>query len=1193
MPRPLSPRVQTTSGGGASGRASVTASPRRAYEGSGGGLGLRNEGLGMRHEELRAALRRSEMLEGDLRQKEKELYEQKRRVGDLEVQLGEAQSSSALRVLEGKVAGLQGLLDDRAVEHERLLGSREEMRGRLEETIAARERDAERIDALEKERGEQIVHTEELRRELAREQRKGAGLQQDVDAQQERAHAAEQMRGAVEQELERAEQSMRGDARARQRELREMELDRLSLREQLVGLQKQLEEAHQRCAHFEAAAQDVDRRFVEQREDRERAEAAAARQGVVAEGLERELEREQERCQALLADLRQGEQQRIALEGRLGEMEAALSEKAVLRDHLRQSQDQIAQAESVAAEERERHEHTRQLLAEQEERLQDVAWLQHSLQQAEADAAAKAEAIERLHAMNCEMERSAAETREAYEQQHHSVAATSAELDGERRACREWQRRAEQLDGEAHRAAELERALRETEQLLASREQALAAAESEAARGGQAAVELEQRLRELQELEGMLMQERASAEELSRRLRQADDRNARLEAESQRVQARADQAAAGLEAERQQVAQRDAQIGELRQQTAAKAALEHRISQLQLQMEDATEEFTRERLRNGETLHAEQQRTLAAQTEAAAGAQRAAMLERELELRTRLVDELQTDKGRQSVLQEKHARAAMKLEQELALRDESLRKAKEELEAATGELGRVKGQVQLLESRAGDWELESKRQARENEDATAALSTATAQLNAERDRAQGLESRLQAQERDAVRTATLEGRMQALEAVHEANLRELEEAQKSLSDTRIKLKDAEAAAQRTKSLEDRVQDLSKQLQRQEDDMERIEQEQSRERLALTEARRELEREAERGRVREGQLKDANARAETAQGRVTILERSAAERGAVQGKLAGLERLAEAKEQELAAAEEQRAALRQRVTDLELQLQQRRGTDEVTRDLEGQLSVKQETVSRLELEVARRQSDLDQRERELRKCEERAAVLDQELAEQSSLRLTAESRLRELQRELERRDWQASEDLRELGMHSERSEAQNREAKTRMMGAERDAEELRLRAKDLSQELSRLRRELQKSDSDRLSVVRELNDIKRQANRDSQEQRSSIQDVKRLHDASAAKDGEIQRLRAELRQVQSSSGKGADELSVYCSELKDENTKLRDRAEYLTTQWVQMREIVARLQKDLPKSPAAGPPPSFGDQNVSPVHARLS
>eukprot|EP01059_Diplonema_ambulator_P034532 TRINITY_DN7781_c0_g1_i3.p1 TRINITY_DN7781_c0_g1~~TRINITY_DN7781_c0_g1_i3.p1 ORF type:complete len:1371 (+),score=499.88 TRINITY_DN7781_c0_g1_i3:1780-5892(+) len=1021
---------------------------------------------------------------------EKELFTEQRKRSELEAKLLELQSSSTIRVLEGKVAGLQSMLEEKSLEHERTMSHGANTQMRVNELLNNYNHANSIVEDLENQLGHHVVRIQELERNLEKSMQQKENLESLLESHQRSANIEKREHEDALAEKERTEHALRSDLRVKTRQAEEAEMEKLSCRDEITSLHKELERTKMRLNDIISERGNIERRAVEAEEHAERLGSQNAQLKVVSEGLKSELDRESDKTRSVINDLRASEAQRVELEERMRHAEQEVSRLMALEDKCNYLEGGLERAEEDIRNELKMHNETRQRLKEAEERLGDVSRLQHQLLQAEAEVAAKTEAIERMHETIEGHSATVNKLKGDVEKERKTIDTLHHELE----SCAEYKRNAESkilsLEREAQRASELDGKLRTYEDLLDERGNELRQAHAETARAGMATKELKHRLAEIEELDRRLEHLMHEKKGLEDELTRQQTIQGHVEGENQALIRQLETNQFALEAEHGQVLELDAMLREAKQQLALQSAIELQCHQLEAELNARNTELGKERV----MAESEAMRAKHLEAELDAVHERQMVFDANFSKQVAAVEKLQIENGKQSVLVQEKDKDISRLTKELETKESEVQSLRESN-------GKLKVQLEEQDTRISNLEERETRrtelveqQMADNTKLKETNSDLSSRLSEEVEKRTRLESQIVQKESEAVKANTLLGKVKALEELNSRKTQDLDALAAQVTSLRSQISAYESDAKHTSQLEARIKESKDQLRRQLEDIERLENEEGRKATALAEARKELERESERLRNKECQLEEERARSAAIAERVQRLEAAAAARSSLEGKIAGLEILAESKEAELRSILEDNSHLRHKLKELESELGGRARVEDVMHEAQTQLMMKNDTISRLEKEEEKRRLIVDEQHKELVLAGEKIRKLEIDLQAMSTKKLEAEARVQELLREGGMKVRADEGELRERMMANERLQAECRELRDRTVNAERQARMREQRAEDLEDDVKRLRHMLQQTDEEKGGLAGEINELRRQV---LQERNAAAQSTSKL------------------------------------------------------------------------------------------------
>eukprot|EP01060_Flectonema_neradi_P035956 TRINITY_DN6770_c0_g1_i2.p1 TRINITY_DN6770_c0_g1~~TRINITY_DN6770_c0_g1_i2.p1 ORF type:complete len:1440 (+),score=435.73 TRINITY_DN6770_c0_g1_i2:442-4320(+) len=1152
----------------------------------------------MLQQENEQAVSDIEILKQQVAETEDLLQNERKARSKVEEKYLELQSASTVRIMEGKIAGLQSMLEDKVYQQEQIHAEKASLEGKINSLETDRLDLQHIINDLETRAGHSGIAQQELQRQLDTARSEIKVMENDYAAKREKWHQVELQHQQEILERDRNEDAMNQELRTKNRIVQEIEMEKASQVDQIHALQSELDALTRHIESIEKEKQTIHDTLMEAHRDVEIISSESEQRKVVTDGIKEELQRESEKVRSMLADLRSADNQRVELENRLRATDHEVSRLLAVEENSKYLTESLTRTEEDLKNESANHTEARERIAELENRLKETKELQFHLQQAEAEVAAKNEAIERMHGS---IERNASETTQLQQEisKGREVAnALQNEVEAAREHAASLSDKMVGLEMEAQRCNVLEGKIRMFEELLERKTDELRVATTETTKASMAARELQHRLGEIPELERKV---EAAQQEHNELLFHQKDILAELQNADARVkelESHIGSQNATMESDKVRIAELEGLIQNQQHELAEGATLHQHIADLEAAHCNTKNDL--EAARN-ETASTNQEKSLL-QHELDSTKSILSQQQERVEQQLAQIETLQVESGKQLIL--------------LQEREKDHTRMVSELEQRSGEINDLKHDLRLLKEEFD--QLSTTKASLEEQNATITdsmdtckremlklkedLSLKTAQLSTENEKSADLQVKVVSMEADAVKSSTLEGKIAALQEVNESKTKELESTRQLVNTLKEKLEDANAEAELSSQLEARIKDLRTQVSIQLSDLERLEAEESRKAAALIEAKKELDKEVEKGRSRDKQLEDERARSSAIQERLQRLEAAAAARSTLEGKLSGLEILAESKESELRATLSETGQLRQKVKELEGQLSQRARVEDVIQEAQTQLQIKNDTIARLEKDELKRRGVLDEQYKELISMGEKVKQLEVNLQSESMKRVETEARLKEVIREGEMRIRAEEGETRERDLEVHRLTAEVREARDKLSITEKHLRLHDCRISESQEESNRLRIVLAKAEEEKGSLSAQAADLKRQLEAEKslvakaadyeteiglqreREDRSirSIQmacDQKLREERSRSErlEKEILKLKEELAfsaNAHNSMTRGRSYETTATTESVGSYTRdfqslhLRDKADNLAAEWERTKESVARLQSQL-------------------------
>ena len=277
---------------------------------------------------------RATELEANLKDSRLDAEEQKRQRSALEFKILEMQSTSQTRLLEGKIAMLSQMLEERVtdvVEEQKRTHSANMKIEDLKTVLADMQR---RTSALEREKGEASVLLDQRNKEFERADERLRHMGLEAEDMLARLLAAEHHKEELVMQQETAINDVRNDMRGKVRQVSNLEIERAQLNDRVAEGVAAL--ARDKL-EFERLGREVSDAKEETSEARRRVEewqSSSARDSVALKGLKEETDRLRRCIEDKRLEATDHEEQRSRLEQRTHELEQDVRRKGALEEQV-------------------------------------------------------------------------------------------------------------------------------------------------------------------------------------------------------------------------------------------------------------------------------------------------------------------------------------------------------------------------------------------------------------------------------------------------------------------------------------------------------------------------------------------------------------------------------------------------------------------------------------------------------------------------------------------------------------------------------------------------------------------------------------------------------------------------------------------------------------------------------------------
>eukprot|EP00760_Papus_ankaliazontas_P006369 PhM_4_TR13012/c0_g1_i1/m.13806 len=1086
-----------------------------------------------------------------------------RRSQQLEKQLVEQRSSTSSRVLEGKVSGLQKLVESRTQDAELEREKTAFLDKKVEDLKEAMAQMQRKLDAAEATTGSYESRLTESKKEIERWEKKCASLELEVEGHVAKCGALQREAARHEANRDTKEHELSELLRAKARATSELESDHL----ELVNKHEQLEKEYKKLTGaFSAQSAETAslRTEVEiQKEVVSEFEASLSREKHLRLEAESEVKRCKNFAKAQRDEFDAVSVRNASLEQKNHELQQELQRHVGLEEQLATLQKSFERQELDLVVQTRRHDETVVKLEATNEKLEGHA----KLQKAHADLQSKFEqSTEASAALSREGEAMAMrleELRREVERELRRAERAESILADETKERHELEQRVIELQGEVAKSRTTVSKVGELETLLAETREQLDGARTEVADRSIRVAELEAANERLRAFEEMCDELEAEVATLRGQLVKADETELDLKREAAAVASELDAAKRDLAENREHVVDLEDAVSVLRTQVAEKESQAQRVADLESEVQATREEATR--------FHSEAEglRQKAKNTEDALAQERerSHRLEAQLAAEIEVVEAQQIDVGRNAVQLEDLTREIAKLKTETDHCEQMRTLAQDQLERVRAELTEAHDALDASTKREAEAARVLSAQLARLRNAEASVETLTLELQESVRKCCQLEESLAAAAAKDTQITTMEGRMGALEATCRAKDTEIEAKNTQLYELRQHVRELTVRSDATEKLEVRLRELRTQNASQSATIETLE-------LAAVDAKKRninlektLQQEREHSNDLEATCGERQQQVDALHLKISALERALVELNAMRGRAEAAEATAEARACEAEEALREVVVVRNRSAELERELAVAQRQDDIVFGLEQQVALKTQCVEQLEAEATKRSSFIDRLQADLTAATEKSTALQHSLDMESERTAQLEHKHHvELERahdELEK----AKQEVRSSALEVSKLRVLLDEARA---GLEAEA----TMAQRHQQQLEHARRENQSAKSMLMEAEKSMGVLEVEAGTVRRQLETSKMSVTQLTEALFAERERAARLERELDEAFEAQGHGemrcATEVSSRDAEISrlqrdidDLRQALDDRTQRLQERGIEYTEELAR------------------------------
>ena len=935
-------------------------------------------------------------LERKLEGKQFELSNMQRKLTQLEDELSQQKLRGDTKVLEGRIAGLESMVQEKTATLECERQEKQAFRLKCEELNQHLHHKASLLEKTEHEKGEGsaflVVKNLEIEKASAETEELRARLMHQLDA----TAALENGRVALEAERDSVAAALRQDLSHKTTEISNHRLRIEELQEGTEKLSAQNAALLERLERQQAQRNDEKRQSDDLMHANQALEAELSQRTVLIAGKADELRRETNRTQEAESRIAEAEAHARNLESHIRDLESVGAQKAALETKLEVLEGAMQRNEEDLAGEGARHRISKQRIAELEARLHASEGNMKTIKMLEHELHLKTDSIAQL--------RSKEERRVSQRDE------TSHTLDFE--VARRKQVEEELAQAGAQREDLLQKLSdMEVEMVQKSGYEGKAKGLQEVLALRSLEIEelnkrnnvLTDRLKQLQlendgisRLKSDLTHSEDQREHLSRELStlRANFTDFEVSAEKAKAMRREEERAKGdLEDE---VRRRDAQIDSLRAEVERREAAMHQLDKTKGQLEERNVE-------NAELASqlAATQTTLTAQKhDHASLEQRARTLEEELADKTSAIDDAHMRVGEHGAHLDTLRDECERLRSEAQWLTEQNRHLDEQHSRAVDDATAKGEHIARIEERARQQAAECEQLRSERESAQELAAHLDATLAKQNGVSEEMQTRLAILEEHGARSAQLEGNIKALESVLIDSSDEKTRDGQRIADLTNQLLAAEAQVSSGTALEGKMADLQKQMATQVTTIEHLEETVRERNTLLKDTMREANALQSANSELRGRLEELVAANKELTESAAHLKDAHAQRGQLEGRVNGLEAVLRDREEDLERSNGQAKHLQQRLRSVEAASDQNGALEARIEVLSHTLKTKEEIIDRLESQDLRRRSAENDLNADLEATATKTRTLEADLASEVQARCALELRLKDVEQEAE-------------------------------------------------------------------------------------------------------------------------------------------------------------------------------------------------
>eukprot|EP00760_Papus_ankaliazontas_P038575 PhM_4_TR9193/c0_g1_i1/m.16036 len=932
---------------------------------------------------LEGAAKRVPLLEGRVAEFEKQLVckgaevaELERRSSEFEKRVLELQTSNAARVLEGKVAGLQALVDERSQELDELRQRATTSERKSEDLKEALARVTQQLDEMESQVGEKTILVADRDKDVARLESKCTSLEMELDAAVTKATEGERSVARAQSEKEDLAMELRSELRARTRQVSQLEMEKEQLENAVQGAETIAEKARAETTRVMKEKDRAQHEVDNLRQQIEVFETSSAKESVVVAGLRSQLERAHSEVAEVRGELDRLRSVQATLDDHVHDLKSQLRMKDAMEQQLAAVQASFDRQEHDMHAEEQRHAETRLRLEQAEDKIAEihrahakVRELEGETQKLQQRIASQESAIEQKDYVSEELRREMDAIAKQKSQLEEDIEEGRATLEAK-------DLRIHELEVEIQHYHGIEGKLRATETL----------ADERAAEVRQSVAALTETEAELHELRGQLNDLLPLEERLKEATQEKFQMHAALDAAEENAREVSRQHATlevvleqkqkELERDRQALAEAEQELVILRRHVAEKPLADNRTAELEVALAKKGDEVAR----RDQAIEQLEQRSKALDEDLTRERNRVQMLEKQLAAEVEVVEAAQIEAGKAAVTIEQLQKDVANLTQDNEWRQQQTELAQSQTQRLKDELAQRTHQLERLEAREADRMGLMEEQGEQIQRLTSETESAAKELASERLKCHSLTERVLELEANHRKVTTLEGQVRGLETVLSEKEEELMGLESTVQEHRLRIKQMENDVSTTQTLEQRVRDLRSQVTSQMQSIEDFETQISIKDKVITQKDAEVRRERD---TVAGLREDLDRERAATQDRESTIENLLSEvkkQTELMGIIKGLEEVIEAKTEEVSAERHAAETLRNTVRDIESQVTLHDRQAIIVRDLEEQLARKDDVIQRLEAEEVRRRHVVDRLQRDVHTMEEGKLAAETELAQ---------------------------------------------------------------------------------------------------------------------------------------------------------------------------------------------------------------------
>eukprot|EP00759_Apiculatamorpha_spiralis_P047680 PhF_6_TR43325/c1_g1_i1/m.66222 len=1031
----------------------------------------------MEHDALRLPIveARANELDSVYRDKQAELEECKRARSALEFKILELQSTSQTRVLEGKLAMVQQLLEERSNE---ILEEQKKTNAanlKVEDLKAVMAELQKRTSVLERENGECVMLLEQRTKDMEKAEERLKAVRLEAEENLTKVLAIQHEKEELEIQHETSINDVRSEMRTKIRVVSQLEMDRATLTDRLAETQAQLQREKGESEKLTLQLFAVKDEHAAACRRIEEWECTSARDNVALKGMKDESDRLRRTIDDLKREVREGEEAKGLVEQRAHLLEQEARRKGALEEQVRSLQMSLERQDQDLKNELLMHQDTKRRLAEALESTQKMTWCTERLKETETELESMQEHVDKVTAQSQQSEATIEELKREIDRELARHNKLEDDLRQEMDHRSELEARIVELEHDSMRKCALEGKCQGLEDMITQRQTEINELIESNNRLNLELRDAQYQVGTIEPLEERLKESTLERHRLQQCLDDTEDRRREMEREIATLTSRTRQRESELDDERNRYRELEEEMLRCKQIIAEKIIVEERFREathnLQLRQEENDRmrnhiDELRTNLRNAETLAASQDENIR---------DLQAKLQSELEV----VQQQMVEAGKQAISYEALDRERQRLVKEIEWRTQQSemnqnlsRRMQDELSARISQVEKLEVREQSLNTVVE--ELNMRLDESENRGQTVKLQLASSQQ-----RVTELENRLSDMLLEQHKRIQNDGKIAAMEKLLEQRESENNILQQTATELRLKMREVEAELMNAKQTELKLRELRQANARQASQLEVQETEIAQKVSVMLEKDKEGQRDREVIRELNVKIEEELMKRNSLELKIRDLEAENARKNALEGKVRGLETLIEERTKDLQQEREETLALRQKLKSMEKGYSSVSRLEDTLKELEAQLAIKSDTIQRLESEESRRRNMFDRQRQDQIEVERSVISSQDEISRLKIANTELQTTLMEYQKESQTRIRQLVEELKLKSIEADKAIQAVGEYKDKAYSESNTAGRSADRIKVAEDEVWTLKRALAQLEHESGTSTAVIDDLKRQ------------------------------------------------------------------------------------------------------------------